>query len=51
MDCEGEVGWIPASYIKPLYDDDDGDSIATESFVAGQGKNSASQLKQRKSKN
>ena len=57
VDCEGDIGWVPASYIKPLCDDDDddddgdGDSIVTESFIAGQGKNSSSQLKQRQSKN
>lgn len=50
MDCEGDIGWVPASYIKPLYDDD-GDSIVTESFIAGKGKNSSSPLKQTKLKN
>ena len=42
MDCEGDIGWVPASFIKPLNDgdnDDDGDSIVTDSFIAGKGKN------------
>ena len=54
MDCEGDIGWVPASFIKPLCDDDnddDGDSIVTESFIAGKGKNSPFQLKQTKPKN
>ena len=40
VDCEGDIGWVPASFIKPLYDDDndDTDSIVTESFIAGKGK-------------
>ena len=44
MDCEGDIGWVPASFIKPL--NDDGDSIVTERFIAGKGKNSSSQLKE-----
>lgn len=55
MDCEGDIGWVPASFIKPLYGGDnnneDGDSIVTESFPAGKGKNSSSQLRQTKPKN
>ena len=42
MDCEGDIGWVPASFIKPLNDgdnDDDGDRIVTDSFIAGKGKN------------
>ncbi|PFX21588.1 SH3 and PX domain-containing protein 2A [Stylophora pistillata] len=38
-DCEGEIGWVPASFIKPLYggnDDDDDDDIVTEIFAPGQ---------------
>ena len=53
MDCEGDIGWVPASFVKPLYDDnnnDDGDSIVTESFIAGKGKNLSSQLKHTKPK-
>ena len=45
MDCEGDIGWVPASFIKPLYADDngnDGDSFVTESFPVGKGKNSPS---------
>ena len=49
MDCEGDIGWVPASFIKPLCDN--GDSIVTESFIAGKGKNWSSQLKETKPKN
>ena len=53
MDCEGDLGWVPASFIQHPHgdDDDDGDSIVTESFPAGRGKNSSSRLKQTKPKN
>lgn len=39
MDCEGDLGWVPASFIKPVYgdNDDNGDSIITERFPAGKG--------------
>ena len=41
VDCEGEIGWVPASFIKPVYGgDDDDDDIVTEIFDPGQGKNS-----------
>lgn len=42
MDCEGDVGWVPASFIEPICGDnnnEDGDSIVTEIFPAGKGKN------------
>ena len=41
VDCEGEIGWVPASFIKPVYGgDDDDDDIVTEIFAPGQGNNS-----------
>ena len=46
MDCEGDIGWVPASYIKPVYggNDDDDDDIVTESFPPGHGENLRNQL-------
>ena len=53
MDCEGDLGWVPASFMKPVHggNDDDDDSITTERFPAGRGKDSSSQLKQTKPMN
>ncbi|XP_078355751.1 uncharacterized protein LOC144640514 [Oculina patagonica] len=38
VDCEGDIGWVPASFIEPICgdnNDEDGDSIVTEIFPAG----------------
>jgi len=36
VDCEGDLGWVPASFIKPVYGDNDENG---ERFPAGKGNN------------
>ena len=39
MECEGDIGWVPASFIRPTGGDYYGDDIITsEIFPPGRGK-------------
>ena len=41
VESEGDIGWVPASFIKSTGDENDEDDvITTESFPPGQGRNS-----------
>lgn len=37
VDCEGDIGWVPASFIMPVLGDNNNESIVTEIFPAGKG--------------
>ena len=46
VDCEDDIGWVPASFIKPVggENDNDDDDITYESFPPGRGRVSLIQV-------